>query len=739
MSEFKRFFQSKMPLLWAAVLLLNAVLLLGAHSTNREAAHIAETVMKNAETMEGETAFDRVTNARAAYIAEYKETHEKIADAVKDGLNRASEQAQAVDNYRNTVENRIKESERALKSGFYRTGSAEWTSLQAGLRDQRAYLNYTPALIEIEWLDVLLSYLWTPVLLLAMLIFTVLIFFHQSQRGLRPVLFVTKNGRAGLFVRRLVLLILEAFVGAFLLYGESAAVLIYIYGGGADLNAPAISLSRLIFNAGSLSSLQYLIRVALFSFAGALILSLIAWVCGSFIENRAAAILLFFVIFGIEYLLYRLISVKTVFRFLHYLNIYSLLFPMEALAREYWGYDLGVQLKSVSVLLTGGAIGVAAVVFLLKKSLSYEGGRTFRIPWFEDLQKKIMKTLAEAPTFLKEVRRALISERSLVGIAILLIVILNLNVGHRVFYDDSVQAYLKGFYEKAYGLSASPELNAIEEEYEQAYQEAIKGADPDTWMGQALIQNQTMLIEAIRREVSRYSGLSEKGISARVMNPYDYQAYLGSPQEMPRILITLSEILAAVLISMSCFSYERSKHMNQLIAASKERKKWFVRKLSVRLVLNLLFILAAEGIYFLRIIKIYEFTGLSFPLKSMALFEGFITNPPVIVFLAGTLLLKIGLLSALTVFTAILSAKLKGQASAAAVLIAIVPSLFFLLGIRSLRNVSAAHYFAVIPWILKGTAIRLIGLIAALALIGAVIVITVKLVKEQERKGITCG
>ena len=43
MSEFKRFFQSKMPLLWAAVLLLNAVLLLGAHSTNREAAHIRMT------------------------------------------------------------------------------------------------------------------------------------------------------------------------------------------------------------------------------------------------------------------------------------------------------------------------------------------------------------------------------------------------------------------------------------------------------------------------------------------------------------------------------------------------------------------------------------------------------------------------------------------------------------------------------------------------------------------------
>ncbi len=728
-----------MPLIWAAVLLLNAVLLFGAHMTDREAAHIAEDVLQTARASEGDTAFDKVTAARLSYLEEYKKTHEKIAQPVKDGFNAASERASYVDAYQNTVRNRIAESERALKSGFYRTGSAEWTSLQAGLRDQKAYLDYEPALVSVKWLEVLLSYLWVPVLLLCMLILTVLVFFNASERGLRPVLFASKNGREGLFFRRLVLLIFEAFFGAFLLYGEAAAVLIYIYGGAESLSAPAISVERLLFNAGNLTMLRYLLRVALFSAAGCLLLSLFAWVAGSFVENRTAALLLFIVFFGIEFLLYSLISSKTVFRFLHYLNIYPLLFPMEALSREYWGYDIGVQLKSVSILLIGGALGIGAVVLLLKKSRAYEAGKRWTVPWLQKIRTKWLKNAAAIPVFFKEARKALISEKSLFGLAILIVILFELNVGHRVFYDDPVQAYLKGFYETAYGLSASEELDEVEARYEKAYEDAIRGADPNTWMGQALIQNQTMLIEAVRSEALRFRTLHEKGIRARVVNPYDYQAYLGSPQETQRILVTLCEFLAAVLISMSCFSYERDKHMDPLIAASRERKKWFGRKILVRLVLTLLFFLSAEGIYLFKILKIYSFPGLWFPLKSLAVFEGFFGNPPVIVFLIGAFLLKLLLLLSLSVLTAILSAKLKARAGAALLVILIVPSLFWLLGIRSLKAVSAGHYFAVFPWLVKGTIVRIICLAAALLFIGAAAFIAVRLYREQERKGITCG
>ena len=390
-----------MPFIWAAVLLLNAVLLFGAHGTEREEAHIAQEVLRTARASEGGTAFDKVTAARLSYLEEYKKTHEKIEQTVKDGFTAANERASYVDAYQNTVKNRIEESERALKSGFYRTGSAEWTSLQAGLRDQKAYLDYEPALMSVKWLEILLSYLWVPVLLLGMLILTVLVFFNASERGLRPVLFASKNGRQGLFFRRIVLLVFEAFFGAFLLYGEAAAVLIYIYGGAESLSAPAISVERLLFNAGDLTMLQYLLSVALFSAAGCLMLSLFAWVAGSFVENRTAALLLFIVFFGIEFLLYSLISSKTVFRFLHYLNIYPLLFPMEALSREYWGYDIGVQLKSVSILLTGAVLSIGAVVLLLKKSRAYEAGKRWTVPWLQKIRTKWLKNAAAFPVFFK--------------------------------------------------------------------------------------------------------------------------------------------------------------------------------------------------------------------------------------------------------------------------------------------------------------------------------------------------
>ena len=179
--------------------------------------------------------------------------------------------------------------------------------------------------------------------------------------------------------------------------------------------------------------------------------------------------------------------------------------------------------------------------------------------------------------------------------------------------------------------------------------------------------------------------------------------------------------------------------MDPLIAASRERKKWFGRKILVRLVLTLLFFLSAEGIYLFKILKIYSFPGLWFPLKSLAVFEGFFGNPPVIVFLIGAFLLKLLLLLSLSVLTAILSAKLKARAGAALLVILIVPSLFWLLGIRSLKAVSAGHYFAVFPWLVKGTIVRIICLAAALLFIGAAAFIAVRLYREQERKGITCG
>ncbi|MBP5224745.1 MAG: hypothetical protein J6Z38_04105, partial [Lachnospiraceae bacterium] len=120
-------------------------------------------------------------------------------------------------------------------------------------------------------------------------------------------------------------------------------------------------------------------------------------------------------------------------------------------------------------------------------------------------------------------------------------------------------------------------------------------------------------------------------------------------------------------------------------------------------------------------------------------FEGFLSNPPIIVFLIGSFLLKLLLLLALSVWTSVLSAKLKGQASSALVLILIVPSLFWLLGIRRLQAVSAGHFFAVFPWMLQGTAVRIICLGAALLFIGAAAWTAVKLYREQERRGITCG
>ena len=82
-------------------------------------------------------------------------------------------------------------------------------------------------------------------------------FFRKKKNGLYHIVHTGQSGRGVLFVKRSIILLIQAVVTNVALYTESAVMLLNRYDGVKDLNVAAVSDEYFILTSGKLSRIQF--------------------------------------------------------------------------------------------------------------------------------------------------------------------------------------------------------------------------------------------------------------------------------------------------------------------------------------------------------------------------------------------------------------------------------------------------------------------------------------------------
>lgn len=101
--------------------------------------------------------------------------------------------------------------------------------------------------------------------------------FSERKNGLYHIVHTGQSGRGVLFVKRSIILLIQAVVTNVALYTESAVMLLNRYDGVKDLNVAAVSDEYFILTSGKLSRIQFLGLIILLSILANVVLSLVLW------------------------------------------------------------------------------------------------------------------------------------------------------------------------------------------------------------------------------------------------------------------------------------------------------------------------------------------------------------------------------------------------------------------------------------------------------------------------------
>lgn len=700
MNEIKRIFHKKYVLFFLALLLINACVLIYGSRNDTDRSKVYDRLILLADDCrtEGNTYREAVVEAWRIYTAQNGVDNATITTAEKEARAMAVEKAKYLDDYAKMVQERIDLASRTLNSGIYAKDSFENINLLKTRHDLKKLQEADAGISNGIWLERLFDYHYIQIFVLLLLCITVYGFFLERKNGLYGLIHATEKGRLSLFLKRAAILAAESVIASIIFYVESAVILLKLHGGLEGLNALALGDETFFLTSFGLTRLAFwgvmVFLSALFAFA----LSMMLWLMLSFFGNVNIGLFVFLMLCGIDVLIYFVISSKMLLRFLHYFNIYYLLYPMKALEYTNWGYAFGIISLLDGTIFLAVIAGLATMAGNLYLTIRYyySGRQNLLERALSKLQEIVMRGIAALPVSGKEVYKILISQRALVILAILCILVANIHAGYGKVYNVFEGAMLN-YYERAEGMTYGAELEQIYADYEADYEAFLAQMDKNDETAQRQAANMKQLVDMIRGNVDYMHSQQKTGTAAVVINPYEYEEIYGKKQEDAQKLLALVNILAAIVLSAGFLSYERKSGMRPLAFSCFGRKRWLIRKLLVSWGLIALFEGITYGIYYSKLIQVYRFEHLSAPLKSLPMFADYPINPSILGLIVIDLLMRFVFLAAVSACISAISIRISYLYCVLLGLIATLPQLLYMLGFQGLDLLSIGNYAAFFP------------------------------------------
>ena len=260
-----------------------------------------------------------------------------------------------------------------------------------------------------------------------------------------------------------------------------------------------------------------------------------------------------------------------------------------------------------------------------------------------------------------------------------------------------------GYYEKAEGLSYGTELIDIYNEYNDEYEDFLDNFDYSAEGAKTLLANRQDLFNTVKENFNYIKQMNEKGISAVVINPYEYTETIGNREWNNQELIAMINVIAAIVISCGFIAYEKKSMVKSLALTGMNRRKWLVKKLFIQSMLSLLFACITYGMYYKKLCGVYTYTNITAPLKSIMLFQNYIINPPIIVYIFIDFMIKYMFLLGIQMIMSVVSIYVKYSYCFIAGLVIILPQLLYMLGFKFMYKISIVKYMAFFRcWIESG-------------------------------------
>ena len=709
MAEFKRIVGKTYIGLLVCLLVFNMLILVSDKTDDLQVTYAYIEMLNTAEGVKSDSKLstEAATIAWQEYFQKYEingsDSSDKTA-AAKQAREKLMQQAKYIDNYKGIIEDKRQTAILYATAGTYKKNSFEYNNLLKTQYDLSQIIDADVQLSNGLWLEKLYKNNYIHLLTLITCVYTVYMFFSERKNGLYHIVHTGQSGRGVLFVKRSIILLIQAVVTNVALYTESAVMLLNRYDGVKDLNVAAVSDEYFILTSGKLSRIQFLGLIILLSILANVVLSLVLWAILLCFGNVNIGLFFYCCICVADVVIYKVISAKSILQIFKYLNVYYLFFPNKAAEYFNWGcFNIAVSLLTTTIIVSVfiGILALFASAYISIRKY-FTGKMNIVENAIELILTYIMRLMVKTNNFGKEVYKILISQGIIWILLLLAYIAANVEPSYGVIYDAK-KSYMLGYYEKAEGLSYGTELIDIYNEYNDEYEDFLDNFDYSAEGAKTLLANRQDLFNTVKENFNYIKQMNEKGISAVVINPYEYTETIGNREWNNQELIAMINVIAAIVISCGFIAYEKKSMVKSLALTGMNRRKWLVKKLFIQSMLSLLFACITYGMYYKKLCGVYTYTNITAPLKSIMLFQNYIINPPIIVYIFIDFMIKYMFLLGIQMIMSVVSIYVKYSYCFIVGLVIILPQLLYMLGFKFMYKISIVKYMAFFRcWIESG-------------------------------------
>ena len=622
MAELKRIVGKTYIGLLVCLLVFNMLILVSDKTDDLQVTYAYIEMLNTAEGVKSDSKLstEAATIAWQEYFQKYEingsDSSDKTA-AAKQAREKLMQQAKYIDNYKGIIEDKRQTAILYATAGTYKKNSFEYNNLLKTQYDLSQIIDADVQLSNGLWLEKLYKNNYIHLLTLITCVYTVYMFFSERKNGLYHIVHTGQSGRGVLFVKRSIILLIQAVVTNVALYTESAVMLLNRYDGVKDLNVAAVSDEYFILTSGKLSRIQFLGLIILLSILANVVLSLVLWAILLCFGNVNIGLFFYCCICVADVVIYKVISAKSILQIFKYLNVYYLFFPNKAAEYFNWGcFNIAVSLLTTTIIVSVfiGILALFASAYISIRKY-FTGKMNIVENAIELILTYIMRLMVKTNNFGKEVYKILISQGIIWILLLLAYIAANVEPSYGVIYDAK-KSYMLGYYEKAEGLSYGTELIDIYNEYNDEYEDFLDDFDYSAEGAKTFLANRQDLFNTVKENFNYIKQMNEKGISAVVINPYEYTETIGNREWNNQELIAMINVIAAIVISCGFIAYEKKSMVKSLALTGMNRRKWLVKKLFIQSMLSLLFACITYGMYYKKLCGVYTYTNITAPLKS---------------------------------------------------------------------------------------------------------------------------
>lgn len=565
MSEFKRINNHKFIIIFFLLLCLNGIALLFFNKDEGAVSRVYDDILSRAgsEKTEDMTYREAVIKGAVSYMEDNGINRENISEAEKNARTLAMEKAVQADEYKDNINEKIKNATKLLSTDLMKDNSTEKYMLLKSRFDLNELKNENPGLSNGIWLEKLFEYNYIQIFVLVLICFVVYGFFNEKKSGLDLIVNSGKNGRRRLRAKRAFILLTECIVISACFYLESVIILLGIHGGVKGINDLALLDNNLLLTTMNFTRIQFVLLLILISAFFAFVCGMTLWLLLGCFSNINIGVGLFIICSGLDIIVYYLVASKSILRFLHFINVYYILYPHYAVEYGNWGY--GTFVERNLTIFTGFLIIAAVVlasVIVFSKKLEYTHSSNNLIEKAAGfVYEKNMRLLTNLPNSFKELYKVLISQKNIIVLGVLFIIVLNKDIGTRHIYSIE-ESYMLGYYREAEGLAYGDRLEDVKNTVEAELLQTVGQENELT----------EMMSDKMNANIDYLKTQKEKGYNAVCVAPYEYEDAFGIKQKENQMFLALINIFAVIFISAPFFAYENKSGIDKLTNPAKKEE-----------------------------------------------------------------------------------------------------------------------------------------------------------------------